>query len=46
MRAEPKECLTLGVNRGQVTEEDGGNVVRDQRTRVCTIKGAKGGRGH
>lgn len=47
LRIEPKECLPLGVNKGQVTEEDTGNVVRDQKTRVHIIKGAeRGGGGH
>jgi len=42
VRTEPKECLTLGVSRGPVTEEDRGSVARETRQPgVQIIKGAK-----
>lgn len=38
VRTEPKECLTLGVNRRQVGEEDRGTVVREAREPgVCFV---------
>lgn len=47
MRTEPKKCLTLGVNRRQVTEEDGGSVVRETREPGAYLtKGAKVDSGH
>lgn len=47
MRTEPKECLTLGINRGQVTEEDRGSVVRETREPGAYLsKGAKVDSGH
>ena len=42
VRTEPKECLTLGVNRGQVTEKDRGSVARETRhPGVQMVRGAK-----